>query len=264
MKISLSLLTNQLSRLFSSDVVHVRNMKLPAKHLRLCGTEFEDDHYFIDTAVSEAERLVEHFGLNPRSRILDVGCGPGRLAIGILNQVGQVQHYQGVDIVRKRIKWCQRHIARQHPNFHFTHIDIHNPRYNPSGKPLDAGFQFPFSDRQFDIIYLFSVFSHMTSDEVHLYMGEFQRLLAPSGKMFLTAFVEEAVPDMTINPKDYRRTWKGPLHCVRYGRGFFEALLSEHRFRIDCMQRDWSADGQNCLHVSRSDEIDPDQNMDRL
>ena len=67
---------------------------------------------------------------------------------------------------------------------------------------MDAGFQIPISDRQFDIIYLFSVFSHMTSDEVQLYMGEFQRLLAPSGKMFLTAFVEEAVPDMTINPKD--------------------------------------------------------------
>ena len=253
MKTPLPLLTNRLGRLFSNDVVHVRNMKLPAKHLRLCGPEFEDDHHFIDTAVAEADRLVEHFGLNLRSRILDVGCGPGRLAIGILNRVGQVQYYHGVDIVRKRIRWCQRHIARQHSSFHFTHIDIHNPRYNLGGKPMDADFQFPFSDQQFDIIYLYSVFSHMVIDEVQAYVREFQRLLTPSGNMFLTAFVEEAVPDITINPKDYRRTWKGPLHCVRYDINFFEAMLSKHGFKIDYMQRDRSADGQHCLYISRSD-----------
>ena len=253
MKTPLSLITSRFIRVFSSEVVHIRNIQLPAKHLRLCGTEFEDDEHFIDSAIAEADRLVEYFGLNLRSCILDVGCGPGRLAIGILNRVGQVQQYSGVDIVRKRIKWCQRHIARQHSNFQFGHIDIHNPRYNPGGKPIDAGFRFPFSDHQFDIVYLYSVFSHMVSDEVQVYLGEFQRLLKPSGKMFLTAFVEDAVPEMTINPKDYYRTWKGPLHCVRYDMNFFGSLLSEHGFKIDYLERDWSADGQNCLYISRSD-----------
>lgn len=252
MKMQWSRITNRIKRILSGDVVHVRNIQLPAKHLRLCGGEFEDDEHFIDTAISEADRLTEHFDLNLGSRILDVGCGPGRLAIGILNQVGEVEHYQGIDIVRKRIQWCQRHIGGRHSNFHFTHMDVHNSRYNPGGQVMGADFRFPLSDGKFDIIYLYSVFSHMISDEVQLYLREFQRLLTLSGKIFLTAFVENSVPDVSVNPDDYMRTWKGPLHCVRYGTDFFAAMLGEHGFQIDYMKRDLLADGQNCLYISRS------------
>ena len=252
MKMKWSLIMNRISRVFSGDVVHVRNMQLPAKHLRLCGSDFEDDDHFIDTAIAEADRLIEHFKLNLGSRILDVGCGPGRLAIGILNRVGEVEHYHGVDIVRKRIQWCQRHIGGKYSNFHFTHMDVHNSRYNPRGQVVDSDFRFTFSDGKFDIIYLYSVFSHMMSDEARLYLREFQRLLNPSGKIFLTAFVETSVPDVSVNPENYMRTWKGPLHCVRYETNFFAAMLGEHGFHIDYMKRDWLADGQNCLYISRT------------
>ena len=77
-------------------------------------------------------------------------------------------------------------------------------------------------------------------------------MLTLSGKIFLTAFVENSVPDVSVNPDDYMRTWKGPLHCVRYDADFFAAMLGEHGFQIDYMKRDLLADGQNCLYISRS------------
>lgn len=226
---------------------------LPAKHLRFCGTKFRDDEYFLASAQAEANRLVEHFGLTVNSRVLDVGCGVGRLAIGILSRIGEIQHYRGVDVSKRSIQWCQRHITREHSSYQFIHIDVKNLRYNPSGKAIDVDFRLPFDDQElFDIIYLYAVFSNMTKEDVRSYLKEFQRLLAPSGKIFLTAFIEDGVPDMTINPRGYKgRNWKGPLHCVRYKKDFFESLLAENGFGVNHFDYEKETDGQSALYISR-------------
>lgn len=226
-------IAHEVISLFKPDSVRYKNMILPAKHLRFGGTKFQDDRYFFASAQAEADRLVEYFGLTADSRVLDVGCGVGRLPIGILSRIGEIQHYRGVDVSKRSIRWCQRHITGRHPSFQFIHIDVKNPRYNPSGRVIDIGFRLPFDNEEFDIIYLYSVFTHMTSEDVRIYLKEFQRLLSPSGKIFLTAFIEDGVPDMTINPRDYKRKWTGPLHCVRYNKDFFESLLAESGFGVE-------------------------------
>jgi len=237
--------------LFNSDSVRYKNMILPAKHLRFCGTEFQDDRYFLSSAEAEADRLVEYFGLTVNSSVLDVGCGVGRLPIGILSRVGEIKFYRGVDVSKRSIRWCQRHIAQRHPSFQFIHIDVKNPRYNPSGKAIDVDFRLPFDDQEFGIIYLYSVFTHMTSEDVRAYLKEFQRFLAHSGKIFLTAFIEDGVPDMSINPRGYGRNWTGPLHCVRYDKDFFESLLAENGFGVDHLDYEKETDGMSALYISR-------------
>lgn len=245
-KIALKLIS-----LFNPDSVRYKNMILPAKHLRFCGTKFQDDRYFLASAQAEADRLVEYFRLTVNSRVLDVGCGVGRLPIGILSRIGEVQHYRGVDVNKRSIRWCQRHITRQHPSFQFIHIDVKNLRYNPGGRAIDIDFRLPFDNQEFDIIYLYSVFSHMTSEDVRAYLKEFQRLLARSGKIFLTAFIEDGVPDMTINPRGYRRNWSGPLHSVRYDKDFFESLLAESGFAVEHFDYEKETNGMSALYISR-------------
>lgn len=227
-------------------------MILPAKHLRFCGLKLQNDEYFLMSAQKEADRLVKYFGLTLNSRILDVGCGVGRLAIGILSRIGEIQHYRGVDVSKRSIRWCQRYITRRHPSFQFIHIDVKNLRYNPRGKAINIDFRLPFDDKKFDLIYLFSVFSHMIKEDVKVYLKEFQRLLAPSGKIFLTAFIEDGVADMTINPRGYKRIeWEGPLHCVRYNKDFFESLLAENGFVVDLYDHGKGPNGQSDLYISR-------------
>src|SRR5437867_6142389 len=45
------------------------------------------------------ERLVELGGLRPDSKVLDVGCGIGRLAVPLTRHLGETGSYDGLDIV---------------------------------------------------------------------------------------------------------------------------------------------------------------------
>ncbi|MFX1503843.1 MAG: class I SAM-dependent methyltransferase [Promethearchaeota archaeon] len=233
-----------------TNYVKYKNTVLPAKHLRFCGSEFNNDKFFFSSALVEANRLINRFELNINSQLLDVGCGVGRLPIGILNRLGDIKKYNGIDVSARAIEWCQRFINRWHPNFQFKHIDMENPRYNPQGKKVKNNFSLPFKNREFDIIYLYSVFSHMKMDDIQLYLKEFSRLLEPSGKIFLTAFIEENVPDMEINPPHYRMTWSGPLHCVRYNKEFFKSILKNHNFTIDSFEYGNETNGQSAFYLS--------------
>lgn len=74
----------------------------------------------------------------------------------------------------------------------------------------------------------------MLTDGVRAYLKEFHRILRPEGRIHLTAFVEEGVPDVEENPEGYLgREWEGDLYCVRYERKFFESLLDEAGFKLD-------------------------------
>lgn len=209
---------------------------IPPKNLRPCGANFQDDEFYLASARKEADKLIRYMGLGPESSLLDVGSGPGRLAIGILQRAGEVREYRGIDVDETSVRWGQSYITPAHPNFRFVHIDVENSRYNPAGSEADESFSFPFSEGEFDIIVLYSVFTHMLGAGVRAYLEEFRRILHPGGRIFLTTFLEEdaGIPDVTENPEGYLgREWKGPLHCVRYNRRFFERLLDENGFRLD-------------------------------
>lgn len=217
----------------SKNVIH-DGVLLPPKTLRPCGPNFQDDGFYLGSAKKEAGWLADRFGLSPESSLLDVGSGPGRLAIGIIQRVGEIEKYRGVDVSEESVRWGQEHITPEHPNFQFVHVDVENRRYNPEGSGKDSGFEFPFANEEFDLITLYSVFTHMLTDGVRAYLKDFRRILKPEGRIYLTAFLEDGVPDVEENPQGYLgREWKGALHCVRYNRKFFEKLLDENGFRLD-------------------------------
>ncbi len=241
-----------LRNLFARDSVLHRGVHLPPRHMRLCGPRFRDDEVFLSSAIREAERLIEWCGLTSGSRLLDIGCGPGRLATGVLKRLGGVEDYHGVDVKRDVIEWCQRHIARRDDRFRFTFIDVANVRYNPGGADLDRGFRLPAGDQSTDVINLYSVFSHMTSDHIQVYLREFRRVLRPAGRIFLTAFVEEQVSAEEVNPPDYRREWSGALHCVRYERAHFERMLGTAGMTVLRFEYGQETDGQSAYYLGKA------------
>jgi ubiquinone/menaquinone biosynthesis C-methylase UbiE len=224
---------------------------LPAKHLRFGGKEFKNDDFFLASARSEAQRLVRRCALRKVSAVLDIGCGVGRLPIGILDEVGDIRAYSGVDIQLKSVKWCKLHIEEAHPSFQFRLIDFRNQCYNPSGSVVSRSFRLPFENESFDIIYLYSVFSHMMQDDISVYLFEFSRLVRFGGTVFLTAFLEENVPDVMENPPNYRMKWKGPLHCVRYNLSFFTGLVHKAGLRVSEFEYGRETDGQSAVYLSR-------------
>jgi SAM-dependent methyltransferase len=242
----------RLKRALSLDFVEYDGFRLPPRYMRYCGTEFRDDSVFLGSARDEAKRLIRDFDLSKATRLLEIGCGPARLPIGILAEVGEIRGYDGVDIDKASVRWGARHVSAKHPGFRFHHIDARHERYNPAGRPMSEGFRLSFEDSQFDIIYLHSVFANMKPDDVYVYCSEFARLLRPSGFVFLTAFIEEDVPDVTVNPDDYIIQSKGPLHFARYERNFFFGIVARAGLKVDLFAHGADLGGQSVVRLSRA------------
>lgn len=221
-------------------------VELPPVRLRAGGPLFQDNATYIRSAVADVDRLVSLAGLEAHSRLLDFGCGAGRLGIGIVERLGRIGLYHGVDVQGGLIRWASNHIGRR-DGFEFTSVDNENSRYNPTGEVRGS---IPVTSSTFDVAYCYSVFSHMRRQDAHLYLEELVRVLRPGGHAFLTAFVEDGVPDDVENPRDYGGVvWQGDLHCVRFNRDSFEELLGDVGLCITRFEHGQETNGQS-LYVA--------------
>ncbi len=234
------------------DCVLYRGMVLPPQPMRKCTVEFKDDAYFLDSASRDVEKLILRAGLTERSRVLDIGCGPGRLLIGVLHRLGKVASYQGIDVDVSAINWCRQHLQPRFAGAAFSHLDLYNERYNPAGTVhISDSFRFPVADASVDVIHLYSVFTHMIEEEIDVYLREFKRVLAPGGQVFATAYLEQDVDDdFAIDPEGYRGETDGALHRVRFRTDYFNQLVEHHGLTIQ--KYDYAAewDGQTGLYLA--------------
>jgi len=127
--------------------------------------------------------------LRPDERVLDVGCGRGRLARPLAGYLNEAGSYDGFDVAEIAIKWCKRHYARAHPNFTFTYVNVANTSYNPEGGRGAESFVFPYGNASFDFVFLASVFTHMLPAGIERYTHEIARVLAPGGRCLATFFL---------------------------------------------------------------------------
>jgi SAM-dependent methyltransferase len=142
--------------------------------------------------------LIDVGGLRPTDRVLDIGCGPGRVALPLTHYLQAPATYDGFDVLKPAIRWCQRHITPQYPNFRFHHVDVWNSEYGQRGVPASQ-FRFPFGDRSFEFVFATSVFTHTVVDETRQYLCESARVLAPGGQLLATFFLlnETSLPHLS-------------------------------------------------------------------
>jgi SAM-dependent methyltransferase len=133
--------------------------------------------------------FVEIGGLKPHHRVLDVGCGIGRMAVPLTRYINSKGSYDGFDIVPMGIDWCRDHITPHYPNFRFQRADIFNQSYNPEGRFKGSEYRFPYRSKSFDFIFLTSVFTHMMPADLENYVEEIARVLKVNGTFFGTFYL---------------------------------------------------------------------------
>ena len=128
-------------------------------------------------------------GLQPHDRVLEIGCGIGRMAIPLTTYLNETGSYDGFDIAQAEIEWCKKNITPRFANFHFQRIDVHNDQTNPKGKFQASSYHFPLAAGQYDFVFLTSVFTHMRIEDIANYLKEISRLLKNGGRLLATYFL---------------------------------------------------------------------------
>ena len=215
-------------------VLH-RGYRLPPKGMRgrMCGDAFRTDSFFFLSGVLEATKFPDRLGYTDSSRVVDIGSGLGRLATGLLAEFGEVR-YLGIDANEPFVRWCRENIEKQHPSFRFMHLDMANAHYNPGGSFDGSQLRLPLEGDSADIVFLWGLYTNMKPEDVEAYNREIGRILRPGGRCFLTAFAEDDVPDVSINPADYvPYACDGPLTVARYSKPWLFSSFRRHGLRVE-------------------------------
>ena len=158
---------------------------------------------FIAQGLFHLDLLKKHLDLQPEDSVLDIGSGLGRTAVALTGFLNAKGKYEGFDVVEKGVKWCKQKINRDYPNFNFNYVPLKNDLYNRN--TLDAQqFVFPYGNDMFDKVFLFSVFTHMSVEEIDNYLHEIKRVLKPGGLCLSTFLIySEENEDWVANNRDF-------------------------------------------------------------
>ncbi|MBX9772352.1 MAG: class I SAM-dependent methyltransferase [Candidatus Obscuribacterales bacterium] len=164
---------------------------------------FRDYSVYKKSADEYFRYFVDDCGLQPSSRVLDIGSGSGRVAVRLTRFLNKDGSYNGLDIREDAINWCKNRISSKFPNFQFQKIKVFNRYYVSDSDVLACDYKFPFEDNSFDLIVLGSVFTHMVPEDMRNYMMEISRVLKPNGKALITYFLLTKESEELIDRSSY-------------------------------------------------------------
>lgn len=144
------------------------------------------------------EMFQEICALTPTERVLDIGCGIGRIAVPLTKALHTPGSYEGFDPSADSIQWCQENITKHFPHFRFVHADLYCPLGNPSGPKTAKSFRFPYESNSFDFVFANSIFTHLTGAEVKQCLREIARVLKTGGRCYMTFFLDPENKDAVV------------------------------------------------------------------
>jgi SAM-dependent methyltransferase len=127
--------------------------------------------------------------------VLDVGCGT-KIVKTIIDDGLPVGRYVGVDVASEVIEWLDANVVD--PRFEFHHFAARNDLYNPTGPSLSEVDRLPVGNDTFDLICLFSVFTHLAPDDYVEMLRLTRQHIRPDGLLLFSVFIDE--PDGAGSP----------------------------------------------------------------
>lgn len=184
-------------------------------------------------------------GLKPDERVLDAGCGIGRIALPLTEYMSREGSYEGFDIEPRAITWCQYNITPNYPNFQFQVADIYNKMYNQRGTQQPHEYSFPYPDDSFDFAFLASVFTHLLPEAVENYIAELSRVLRSGGRCVISYFLLndrsiESIEAGNISRQTFSYKYdtyrlqndKVPEHAIAHDEDSIRGMYEKHGLRM--------------------------------
>jgi len=140
----------------------------------------------IESSRREAGDFAARGLVRAGDRVLDIGAGNGRQAIGLVEQ--GVASYTGLEIVKGSVEYANAAFASQ-GNVRLDWFDVQNAMYNPNGSQQPEKATFPYPDGSFDFAVALSLYTHLERlAVVERYVSETARVLRAGGTAFMTFF----------------------------------------------------------------------------
>ena len=219
----------------------VREIPIPPAMLRFRVSELLSEESFTAVGrgcaqliVSKVEAVRGGGEFRAARRVLDFGCGCGRVIAWLIQQYPETEFY-GVDIDAEAVEWCSRYLSGRFAT-------------NRPTPPLH------YESGYFDIVYCLSVFTHLNEEMQDAWLAEIRRVLKPGGILLLTVHGRSAAQGLTsddvetlrragfvhktttklhgIVPDWYQTTWHSEAYIVRRLSPWFRTISytssSEH------------------------------------
>ncbi len=133
--------------------------------------------------------IAQLAGIRRSDRVLDVGCGLGRIAWPLSHRLGPFGRYVGFDAAKVYVDWCAEHLQLPPRRFEFFHADVRTPAYNVNGSVPPEHYVFTWPPASFDLVIAISIFTHLLPGAAQNYMAQISRSLRSGGRLFSTYFL---------------------------------------------------------------------------
>jgi len=157
--------------------------------------------------------------------ILDVGCGV-RFTMTIINRSIPIRSYTGLEVDQALVDFLQSQVEPYDDRFCFERWNAHNEMYNKNGVKMQPSDLLPFT-KPFDLIWLFSVFTHLCPDDAAVLLALLRKHVKPNGKLLFSTFIDDDLEGFDDRVPD------SPLLNAYYGRKYMEKIVIGNGWKID-------------------------------
>lgn len=159
------------------------------------------------------------------TNILDIGCGV-RFTQAIINRSIQISSYTGIEVNRPIIDYLKIEVEEKDNRFKYIHYNIENDMYNKNSKTtLSDLTRLPVEGR-YDLIWLFSVFTHLNIDDAEAMLLLIRLHVEVNGHLFFSSFIDADLDGFRYNDPEH------PLYQVYYGLSTMKHLLKKTGWKI--------------------------------
>ena len=210
-----------------------------------------DDDLAVESAVVMLADIAGLLGLPDlgATSMLDIGCGV-KFSQAMLNRAVPSGRYVGLDVDRRITDFLAGAVTD--PRFAYHHLDARNERYNPAGPALADVPELPVGGETFDVICLYSVFTHLDPADAVAMLRLMRPHLKPAGRLMFSIFLDETSSGghgmmdhfaASMGPQAVGRTARyrdmdpaRPLYRALYARSYAESLLDETGWVLESVE----------------------------